>query len=210
MECSIDGCEKPAIAKGFCSKHYQRFRSHGDPNKLLVLRNGTKEQKFWPFVLKTDGCWLWTAPLVGGYGRAFLKGKAIKAHRLSYLIHNGEIPKGLLILHNCDNTACVRPDHLYAGTVQNNTDDRESRGRSNIPSRSGENHWMNKKPEKVAHGERFNRSDLTSKKVIEIVTEFLAGGITQAALAEKHGIGRKNLNLIIKGKIWKRATEGLL
>ena len=30
-ECSIDGCETRAYARGWCSKHYTRWRNHGDP-----------------------------------------------------------------------------------------------------------------------------------------------------------------------------------
>lgn len=29
--CSIPGCDKPHVARGFCAKHYQRAKKHGDP-----------------------------------------------------------------------------------------------------------------------------------------------------------------------------------
>lgn len=29
--CSIDGCEKQRMGKGFCSGHYQKFKKYGDP-----------------------------------------------------------------------------------------------------------------------------------------------------------------------------------
>ena len=34
-KCSIEGCERCAYAKGYCSLHYRRFRLHGDPHKVL-------------------------------------------------------------------------------------------------------------------------------------------------------------------------------
>lgn len=35
-ECSIDGCGKPVTGRGWCSMHWQRWRTHGDP--LVRLR----------------------------------------------------------------------------------------------------------------------------------------------------------------------------
>ena len=42
--CSV--CGKPASGLGFCQKHYQRFKKHGDP--LLVVLGGKKLQKVSP------------------------------------------------------------------------------------------------------------------------------------------------------------------
>lgn len=41
--CSIDGCHGRHLARGFCSKHYNRFKAHGDPNYVEVIRNGSKK-----------------------------------------------------------------------------------------------------------------------------------------------------------------------
>ena len=86
-------------------------------------------------------CWEWTgARLPSGYG--FItrnlkidgrrKGVTIYAHRMSYEIHNGEIPEGLQALHSCDNPSCPNPDHLFIGTQQDNVDDMMSKGRHNM------------------------------------------------------------------------------
>jgi len=34
--CSVDACEAPKYCRGYCIKHYGRWRSHGDPLKVIV------------------------------------------------------------------------------------------------------------------------------------------------------------------------------
>lgn len=55
-----------------------------------------------------------------------------KAHRYAYEYYKGEIPKGLIIRHVCDNPRCVNPDHLMAGTHKENVHDMMTRGRKVI------------------------------------------------------------------------------
>src|SRR5262245_51840420 len=58
-----------------------------------------------------------------GYGLVRVDGKTRLAHRVSFELANGPIPEGKIICHKCDNPPCVRPDHLYAGTHQDNARD---------------------------------------------------------------------------------------
>jgi hypothetical protein len=93
-------------------------------------------QRFWKFVEKSDGCWLWTGQRTPeGYGR-FVVGRTPKkkglnkgAHRFSWELHHGAIPEGLVVCHHCDNPSCIRPDHLFVGTVSDNTQDMLRKGR---------------------------------------------------------------------------------
>lgn len=78
------------------------------------------EQRFWEKVEKTDGCWLWVGSRDGnGYG-LIRNGRLVKAHRLSYEMHKGEIPDGMEIDHLCRVKACVNPAHLEAVTHREN------------------------------------------------------------------------------------------
>lgn len=82
-----------------------------------------------------SGCWLWLKCVntSNGYGRVCWRGKASYAHRASYERHFGEIPPGINVLHKCDTPACIRPDHLFLGTQQDNVDDMVAKGRQVKP-----------------------------------------------------------------------------
>ena len=78
-------------------------------------------ERFWSKVNKTESCWLWMASTVwNGYGRFRVGSTLQRAHRISWELYNGPIPDGLSILHSCDTPACVRPDHLFLGTQEDN------------------------------------------------------------------------------------------
>lgn len=66
------------------------------------------------------------------YGQANYKGKKLKAHRLSWILHYGEIPENMVVCHKCDNPKCVNPEHLFLGTQRDNLKDMKTKGRQNI------------------------------------------------------------------------------
>ena len=73
-----------------------------------------------------------------GRGQISVLGKSHTAPRISWMIHRGEIPPGICVLHSCDNPECTRPDHLFLGTQLDNIDDCARKNRF----RSGTNHPM--------------------------------------------------------------------
>ncbi len=83
---------------------------------------------------QSNDCWSWNGTHNSdGYGQAWVLSRhtAIGAHRVAYVIAHGGIPKGLHVLHDCDNPGCVNPNHLFLGTHQDNMIDKEKKGRGN-------------------------------------------------------------------------------
>lgn len=82
------------------------------------------EKRFWSHVQRSDGCWLWTAGRNrGGYGNFWFDERTVTASRMAWELVIGPIPKGACVLHQCDTPACVRPDHLFLGSLTDNAQD---------------------------------------------------------------------------------------
>ena len=166
-------------------------------NKFCEKHDSYVKNRFYAKVLlpNENGCMLWTASKRSfGYGAfSLFKGKAIRAHRYSYELFVGEIPKGKHILHRCDIPACVSPDHLYIGDNKQNAKDRIDRGRDSKPP--------------VLCGEKNNKSKLTNEKVIEII-KLISDGLSDYAIAKTYQVDKKIILLIKQEKIWKEITTG--
>lgn len=146
--CTIDLCKRPHEAFGLCKFHYKRKRNNIPLTAPFYLKKSV-EERFWKYVKKTPKCWLWigatcTSPRSAKRGIIRISKNPPHnefAHRVSYRIHFGEIPKGKLILHKCDNPPCVNPKHLFMGTQLDNVHDCMAKGRHRP-------HGVNQKPSK--------------------------------------------------------------
>jgi hypothetical protein len=95
------------------------------------------EERFWENVEVYSflDCWLWLGSKNNaGYGSLSNDGDSIMAHRASWLIHFGDIPSGLVVMHKCDNPPCVNPSHFQLGTYSDNMQDAIKKGRFKIRS----------------------------------------------------------------------------
>lgn len=114
-----------------------------------------------------------------------------KSHRASHFIYqcfNGPIPTGCQICHKCDNPECVNPYHLWAGTIQQNTQDRVNKNRS-------------------AHGEKIKTSKLTDDIVKQICEDILNHKYSFAKeISIKYNVSLPSICHIFSGNSWKHVT----
>lgn len=127
VKCALDGCNANAFAKTYCKPHYAQFNRTGKAVLKRTGKHGTVQERFWNFVDRGDAdtCWIWQGRKdKNGYGSIRTPTTQLRAHRVSYEMHNGKIPDGLLIRHTCHNTSCVNPNHLLVGTTLDNARDK--------------------------------------------------------------------------------------
>lgn len=147
------------------------------------------EARFWSKVHKTQSCWLWVGGAnLKGYGLIGWPGAgsgSILAHRYSWMLAHGQIPEGQFVLHKCDTPACVNPEHLFLGTLQDNVTDMIVKGR------------------KVqAVGTRIGLAKLDPDKVREI--RWLRGqGFLLTEIGREFGVDASVVSEVCNHKIWR-------
>ena len=143
--------------------------------------------RFWSKVQQCsdDECWPWIAKSVNhrGYGLFWRWGKYEPSNRVAWELTYGEIPAGKCVCHTCDNPGCCNPKHLWVGTTQENTADRERKGRG-------------------AKGERNGCTKLTEAAVLEIRSTPRTYGFT-LALVKKYGVNKCTISAVLHGRSWK-------
>ena len=147
------------------------------------------------WVLGENGCHICTSHCLWykkrGYYAYTVNGVKYKMHRYLYSKHyldGGEIPKGLVVRHKCDNSLCINPKHLELGTQGDNIRDMIERGRF-----------------RSSKGCDNPKSKLSEQDVLYIYnsTESIK------SLCGKFGIGSSQINLIRNNRSWQHITNGL-
>lgn len=140
-----------------------------------------KEDRFWKRVDKgkENECWEWRAGKtrkVVGYGSFFWNNKRILSHRYSWEFHFGKIPKGNSVLHKCDNSICVNPNHLYLGTQADNCKD-------------------------MAKRERKEKTLKITNDGVKLIRELYKNRpeLTHSRISEEFGISRPHITCILNG-----------
>lgn len=109
-------------------------------------------------------------------------------HRMVYMYHNGPIPQGLVVMHSCDNRACVNIEHLSVGTHLSNNQDMMNKGRNN-----------------QLKGEENPNSKLDYEKI-----EFIRRTrkiFSATLIAEVFNVHQSTIAYVRQGKNWKH-TKG--
>ena len=135
---------------------------------------------------KRTGFWVWQrarkgkeAASGGGYGCFRDKKKLVSAHRFAYERAYGPVPEGLLVMHLCDNSKCVNPAHLRAGTNAENIADSARKLRQN--------------------------SKLNPVDVLRIRAR-VAEGELQQLVANDYGLHQADISNIVNRKYWRHVT----
>lgn len=120
-----------------------------------------------------------------GYGRIHQGKKLIRLHRAVWERDNGKVPSGKVVMHLCDNRACINPSHLVLGTqVQNIADMDLKRRRRSL------------------RGTEQTQAKL-SEKDIPVIKNRLGAGDTCAAIARDYSVSEGLIRHIKKGRIWR-------
>ena len=135
-----------------------------------------------------DSCLVWPrCKNRHGYGRVSLQGSTHLVHRLAYTLTHGPIEPAVFACHRCDNPACFRPDHLFAGTQLDNMRDCAQKGRTTI-------------------GEAHGHSKLKTADVMEI-HRLYRNGTFQRHIAVQFGIDQSTVSDIVNGYRWGRVSR---
>lgn len=190
--------EKQGIQK-YCSmkcRGHTGFRPGGNnriseataKEKLERLKNS-----FVKHVIRQEGCWDWKGSKdKGGYGVMSVRRQlgSDRAHRASWIIHKGKIPKGMCVCHFCDNPICTNPDHLWLGNHKENNDDKIRKCRE----------AKLKPPHKI--GSENGTSKLNEEQVKEI-KKLIENGSTSRYIGFMYGVSKTTILRIRNNKNWK-------
>jgi len=138
------------------------------------------------YIVDKEGCWIFVSHSKVRYGRIGRYGKVVLVHRYVYEQEKGEIPEGKVVMHTCDKTDCINPDHLVLGTQGDNVKDMYKKGRN--ASFEGSNN---------------PRAKITEKEAVEIFLD----DRKQTEIATDYGIHQTNVSAIKRMESWRSATK---
>jgi len=156
----------------------------------MPLKRPIKERLMERITKSENGCWNWDKVTRYGYGQFWVNGTNKRVHRVAYESFIGEIPEGMCVCHTCDNPRCINPNHLWLGTTQENTADREDKGRGHAQTR---------------HGENNPRTEFTNR-IVKFIKTLSELGMKQHEIAKIYKVNQSTISRILSLKRWKYVT----
>jgi len=183
----------PVLARCcICDQPFERPHSYGLRFRAAYCsfacyrRDRQSPERFWAYANREPGvllphmttpCWVWQGGRYpDGYGSYRKRG----AHRMAYELTYGAIPRGVEVLHRCDNPPCINPEHLFLGTHAENMHDAINKGRMNA-----------------------QHPHLTADQVVAIRRRAATQPFTYSALAQEYGVSKYAIFDVIKRRSWK-------
>ena len=138
-----------------------------------------------------------------GYGRIYVNGKTWVAHRYIWTLNFGDIPKGMLVCHHCDNARCVKLEHLFLGSHRDNFADARLKKRIAV----GDRHGTHTHPESVRKREAHHSAKLTMKladEIRSIAKSRMGPGrrFGRKQLAEQFSVSESLIKQVVSGGRW--------
>jgi hypothetical protein len=138
-----------------------------------------------------------------GYGQMWDGERLQYTHRLAYEAATGEAPGALDVMHACDNTCCIEPAHLKAGTAAENTADMIAKGR-HLAGRRVSALKRRGRPSK-SRGSKHVLSKLVEGQVLGIKARLkrqMFRANRPAAMAREFGVSLSAILAIRSGAAW--------
>ena len=174
-----------------CHRDHERAVKEGT---ALRKQPRTTTDRFWSQVEKGDGCWLWR-----GYGREYgrmrVGNRFLFVHRLSWEWAHGPIPGDLRVLHRCDTPRCVRPDHLFLGTIADNNRDRHLKGRDATGDANGARLCRGQHKGARNPSAKLSDADVASARAKR------TAGARIVDLAREYGVSTRHMGEVVRGRI---------
>lgn len=201
MKCYLEDCNRDSEKVGLCHSHYQRFSRNGkdfdkSPIKEMTILGRFKHKMG---IKNQNSCIEYMGEKSSdGYGKFYTSKKIYTmAHRMAYELFIGNIPKGMLVCHKCDNPSCINPEHLWLGTHHDNMQDMADKGRH--PNKKGIPLSIDNK------GSKHVLAKLNEDSVKNIKIK-LANGIKGSVLAREYNVVDQTIYEIKNGRNWKHVT----